>query len=105
MGGASKLFAHFIKETGISDVISFADRRWSSSQSMYSTIGFVQEYITEPAYFYVNNDVRESRMKYQKHMLVSPGYDESKTEHQIMLDRGLYRIYDVGHFKYKFTKV
>ena len=105
IGGASKLFSHFIKETGITDVISFADRRWSSSQSMYSTIGFVQEYITEPAYFYVNSDIRESRMKYQKHILVSQEFDESKTEHQIMLDRGMYRIYDVGHFKYKFTKV
>jgi len=32
--------------------------------------------------------------------LVKEGFDETKSEHQIMLERGLYRIYDSGSKHY-----
>jgi len=33
--------------------------------------------------------------------LVKDGFDSSKTEFQIMEDRGIPRIYDVGNFLFK----
>jgi hypothetical protein len=42
----------------------------------------------------------ENRIAYQKHKLVAAGYDATKTEHEIMLERGIYRIYDCGNYKY-----
>jgi hypothetical protein len=36
--------------------------------------------------------------------LVKLGYDSSKSERQIMLDRGIYRIYDCGNKKYVFKR-
>ena len=55
---------------------------------------------SKPSYFYVNNDKREYRFKYRKNILVKEGFDANKTEHEIMLERKLYRIYDCGNKKY-----
>ena len=33
---------------------------------------------------------------YRKDKLISEGFDPNKTEHEIMLERGIYRIYDCG---------
>ena len=44
----------------------------------------------------VINDKRKNRFLFRKDVLVKEGYDPAKTEHQIMLDRCIYRIYDCG---------
>lgn len=99
VGGASKLFKYFIKTNAINRIVSYADRSWSNG-NMYEKIGFTFNSTTLPNYYYVVGDIRENRIKYQKHKLVKCGYDSNKTEHEIMLDRGLYRIYDSGNLKY-----
>ena len=43
-------------------------------------------------------------MKYQKHKLIEAGFDKNKSEHQIMLEQGIYRIYDCGTIKFKYTR-
>ena len=45
---------------------------------------------------YVNNMRRMNRFGFRKDVLVKEGYDKDKTEHEIMLERGIYRIYDCG---------
>lgn len=102
VGGASKLLNHFMKDhPEIKSVTSYADRRWSKGK-LYESIGFSKVHVTEPAYFYIVNGVRENRVKYQKHKLIAAGADPNKTEHEIMKECGYPRIYDCGTIKYQF---
>jgi hypothetical protein len=69
---------------------------------LYEKLGFKFVSNTEPNYFYVKKLNREHRFKYRKDILVKEGYDSNKTEHQIMLERKIYRIYDCGNKKWVF---
>ena len=97
IGGASKLFKYFIKDKTPLRIISYCDLRWSDG-GLYDKLGFRLEHVSRPNYFYINNDnkVRENRFKYRKDILVKNGFDANKSEHEIMLERGIYRIYDCG---------
>lgn len=104
VGGASKLFKYFIKNSPeINHVISYADRRWSIGK-LYESLGFNKCGITKPSYFYIVSHKCENRMKYQKHKLVAQGFSSDMSEHEIMLSQKIYRIYDCGHLKYEFYK-
>ena len=103
VGGASRLLSHYLREHPIASgekLVTYADRRWSSANNYYPSLGFVLDRVTEPNYFYVNGNVRESRMKYQKHRLVEMGYSEEMSEKQIMESIGMHRIYDCGNYRY-----
>lgn len=105
VGGAGKLFQHFLRENRLEAgvrLVTYADRRWSGDDAFYTKIGFVRVGVTEPNYYYVNGNVRESRMKYQKHKLVEMGYDPSMSERDIMKSIGMHRIYDCGNYKYEY---
>lgn len=99
IGGASKLFKHFIKNYKPNQLISYADRRWSQG-NLYNQLGFNMTHNSTPNYFYVVNNEREHRFKYRKNLLVEGGFDKKKTEREIMYDRGIYRIYDCGNLVY-----
>ena len=99
VGGFSKLLKHFIKTTNPKEIVSYADRRWSVGD-VYSKNGFDLVGVTDVNYWYLVGKVRVSRFKYQKHKLVSQGYDVNKSEREIMLDNGINRIYDSGNKKY-----
>ena len=101
IGGADKLLKHFIKNYSPKEIISYADKRWSKG-NLYEKLGFEFIHDSKPSYFYIINKNREYRFKYRKDILVKEGYDSNKSEHQIMLDRKIYRIYDCGNKKYKF---
>ena len=104
IGGASRLFKHFLKDhPEIREVTSYADRRWSVG-NMYEKIGFVKTEYTDCNYFYVTKSFRQNRMNFQKHKLVAEGFDPNKTEHEIMLERKIFRIYDCGNIVYKFSR-
>lgn len=104
VGGAGKLFYHFLKEhPEIVEITSYADRRWSKG-NLYEKLGFLETEKTKPNYFYIVDGMRQSRLLYQKHRLISEGADPNKTEHQIMLEKGYYRIYDCGNLKYKYIR-
>lgn len=104
VGGASRLLKHFLKEhPEIKSLTSYADRRWSKG-NLYESIGFKKVHVTDPAYFYIVDRIRENRVKYQKHKLVANGFDVDKTEHEIMKERGYFRIYDCGTVKYQMTR-
>ena len=63
--------------------------------------------ITEPNYSYFHKDigVRMNRFNYRKDILIKQGYDENKTEKEIMKDRNYYRIYDCGNLKFEYKKI
>jgi len=99
VGGADKLFKHFIKENKPSSVISYASREWSKG-NLYEKLGFKFESITQPNYYYIVDGLKKNRFKYRKSELIKQGFDKNLSEHDIMLKRGLYRIYDTGQLKY-----
>lgn len=103
IGGASKLLKFFTENIEYNEIISYADRRWSTGE-LYETLSFNKQKETKPNYFYTKGAIRESRFKFRKDVLVSKGYDKNKTEKEIMEELGYSRVYDCGSFKYNKTK-
>jgi hypothetical protein len=104
IGGASKLFNHFIKNNKPKYIISFANRDWSIG-NVYSKIGMVQLKYTSPGYFYCKGKQRYHRYKFQKHKLVAMGYDINKTEYDIMNELGYYRVWNTGNIVYEWQNL
>lgn len=98
VGGASKLFAHFVKAYSPCSIISYADIRWNSG-SLYSNLDFKWSHDSKPNYWYFKGKILESRIKYQKHKLqhILKTYDQTLTEYQNMCNNGYYRIFDCGN--------
>ena len=104
IGGTEKLWAYFIKKYNPISVVSYCDRRWFTGK-VYQKLGFTRKEEAKPTYWYVNDDVREHRSKYQKHKLVKMGYDANLTEQQITRDIiGLDRIWDCGQTAWIWNK-
>jgi very-short-patch-repair endonuclease len=99
VGGASKLFKYFINKYDPKEVISYADRSWSSG-NLYEKLGFDLIHRTEPNYYYIIDGIRKHRYNYRKDKLVREGADPNKSEHEMMLNKKIYRIYDSGNLKY-----
>lgn len=102
IGGASKLFAYYVKEHNTDSIVSYADRSRSNG-NMYEKIGFEFVSYTPPSYSYIENGIRNNRMNYQKHKLIKRGF-VGNTEHEMMTNAGIYRIYDCGNYKFKWTR-
>ena len=102
IGGANKLYNYFLSNTNPLQILSYADRSWTSmtKESLYDKLGFKLVGETIPNYYYVKHNCRENRFNYRKDVLVKEGYDLNKTEREIMFDRGYNRIYDSGSLKY-----
>jgi hypothetical protein len=79
--------------------MSYADRSWSHGD-LYNKLGFEFVGKTQPNYYYVIDGIRHHRFNFRKDKLVKEGYDSNKTEHEIMLDRKIYRIYNSGNLKF-----
>jgi len=106
VGGANKLFSYFINTNKVNKVISYADRSWTmnNGNTLYDKLGFKLDKITQPNYSYVINNRKENRFNFRKNILVKQGFDENKSEHQIMLERNIFRIYDSGQLKFVWDK-
>ena len=99
IGGADKLFKFFIEKHQPKEVISYADRSWSRGD-LYKKLGFTFISKTPPNYYYIIDDMRKYRFNYRKDKLVREGFDPNKTEHETMLERNIFRIYDSGSLKF-----
>jgi len=100
VGGAEKLFKCFIKNYRPKEVISYADRSWSQGE-LYYKLKFTFVSKTKPNYYYVIDYLRHHRFNFRKDKLIRDGFDTNKSEHEIMLERKIYRIYDSGSLKFK----
>lgn len=99
IGGASKLYKHFKIKHIPNKVISFANKRYSNG-NLYKQLKFIYVSDTLPNYWYVINKKRMHRFLYRKDVLIREGYDSNKSEHQIMSERNIPRIYDCGNIKF-----
>jgi hypothetical protein len=98
IGGASKLFKHFIKTVNPENVISYSDKQYGSG-AVYGNLGFEFISTSPPSYYYTNNYKSfENRMKYQKHKLskLLDNFNPGRTEWENMQDHGYDRIWDCG---------
>lgn len=103
IGGASKLFSFFIKNYQYQEIISYADRCWSDG-NLYQKLNFELDKISQPNYYYIIDKIRKHRFNFRKDKLIKEGFNPNKTEHDIMLERKIFRIYDAGHLKYRYKK-
>jgi hypothetical protein len=99
IGGETKLFHYFINNYNPKKVITFVDRSYFNGK-IYEKLGFNFLYKSEPNYYYVINENRENSVEFSKKTLIKEGFDVNKTEHEIMLERNIYRIYNAGNLKY-----
>lgn len=99
VGGASKLFKTFVKQYMPSSVVSYSDLRWNTG-AVYEKIGMKFVHNSAPNYWYHRNDnVLESRIKYQKHKLHTAiaSFDPILSEWQNMQSNGYDRYWDCGN--------
>lgn len=97
-GAAGKLLKTFERQYKPSNIISYADRRWSVGK-LYHSLGFKLHGMSEPSYFYIKHMQRFSRIKFQKHKLkaILENFDEKLTEVENMKNNGYFRIWDCGN--------
>lgn len=107
VGLASKMIKFLIKNYFVKKIISYADRRWTPTvDNVYKKLGFFLDSETKPNYWYsCSGNVRESRFKYRKDVLIKKGYDKNKTEKDIMEELGYLKIWDCGSFKYVYDHI
>jgi hypothetical protein len=100
IGAASKLLKYFEKTYKPKEIRSYSDRRLFNGE-IYNILGFKKTHINPSSYWYVINDERKHKSLFTKQKLEKQGYDiQNKTEHEIMLERKIYRIYDCGTVSY-----
>jgi len=103
VGGASRLFSHFLSEYKPRRVVSYCDRRWSVG-GLYERLGFREYNVSPPSYFYTTGRKRINRFSLRKDVLVEKhGCPKEMTEHEWCLANGFYRIYDCGAFCYEWN--
>jgi hypothetical protein len=97
VGGASKLFNHFIAKYEPDSVISYSDRQYGEGE-VYSKLGFSFIGKSQPGYSYTDGEKIYNRMHFQKHKLpnILKKFDVNKTEQQNMFDNGYKLYFDCG---------
>lgn len=111
VGGASKLFKHFLVNYNPSKVVSFSDRAHTKG-NLYVTLGFEKVSISDPSYVWVNlkDNTYYHRVTCQKHNLVNLFTDvtedtiQQKTEKAIMMEHGYAQVFDSGVIRWEYTK-
>ena len=100
MGGASRLFNHFLDSHPDCMIESFSSNDISVGD-LYRKLGFELVDIQKGSYWYIDREMnRHHRYSYRKDVLVKNGADPSKTEFKITDEMGLMRIYDSGQQKW-----
>jgi len=108
VGGASKLFKHFVENHQPTNVVSYCDLRWGTG-NMYEQLGFTFSHRSTPNYYYFqatsNTEQLFSRVQFQKHKLANKldTFDPNLTEWENMVNNGYDRIWDCGNGVYVWT--
>ena len=109
IGGASKLFKHFISTLDPNYVISFSDRSHTRG-NLYKTLGFKEIRRSDPGYVWVRleDDRAYHRINAQKQnikrFLKDDSIDLSKSESTIMAEHGFVQVFDSGTIVWEYRK-
>jgi hypothetical protein len=104
VGGASKIIKFFIDKYQPIQIETYSDNLISNG-NLYEKLGFQYEHTSNPGYWYLVNGIREHRFNWRKNRLIKMGYDKNKTEEEIMLELGHYRIYNAGNKKWVYKNL
>lgn len=99
VGGASKLFKHFLKTNNPRSVVTYADRRYSEG-AVYNSLGFEFSHDSAPNYFYHKGKYMIPRYSAQKHKLpklLGDSFDITLSEVDNMTKAGYSRVFDCGN--------
>ena len=109
MGGADKLFKHFVSKYSPTRIRSFSDRAHTKG-TLYSKLGFTPIKRSTEGYMWVNlkDDTfyhRTSCQKFKlKQLLKDESIDLSNTEKQIMESHGFVQVFDSGTITWEWRK-
>lgn len=101
VGGASKLFKHFVEVYHPHIVISYSDFARSKG-TLYQTLGFKFDHISDPSYVWVDlaTNMYYHRSDCQKNNLRNFFHDKTiditRTEREIMVEHGFVQVFDCG---------
>ena len=93
VGGASKLFKHFVKEYNPKSIISYSDIA-KTKGGLYEKLGFICALETRPNYVWCKG--RQILLKSQTRKSKLTNYDQSKSESEILHSLKYYKIYNCG---------
>lgn len=99
VGGASRLFRHFLKMYQPHSVISYCDLRWGTGE-MYEKIGMTHLKNTGPGYSYTDFVTRSHRSNFTKQRLMENVNARGDTEEELARSIKWYRIGDCGNSVY-----
>ena len=99
VGGASKLFKHFIADYKPSEVVSYSMNHLFDGK-VYEMLGFVQDGYVRMDYTYVDaksiKRLHKSNFQHKRLAQRFENYDPNLTEEQNCANNNFYRIYDCG---------
>lgn len=99
IGGASRLFAAFIKQETPASIVTYADNRWSTG-NLYRQLGFTKQHNGTPNYWYFKPGTeRIHRFSLRK----NKNDKQELTEYENRLAQGYLRIWDCGSSKWVWT--
>lgn len=107
VGGASKLWSHFIKAHKPKNVLTYADRRYSTG-NLYKKLGFELSGVTSPNYFWHNKSGeiihRYESQKHKLRKLLGKDFKAELSEVANMESTSRYRVYDAGSYRLIWTR-
>lgn len=106
VGGAERLFNHFIRNNEVTSVVSYCDLS-KFTGNVYERLGMNLVRKSPPNYKWAKYGVVYSRYQTQKHRLahiLGDNYDDSMSEADNMYNNGFVRLYDCGNAVYEWRK-
>lgn len=104
VGGASKLLNHFIRNNNFKSIVSYARCDYTSiDDNLYQKIGFKFLKHSGLSYYWCKGNNRFNRYNFRKDKLVKKGFDENKSESEIMYEQKFIKCWDSGNFKFVYT--
>lgn len=99
VGGASKLFKHFIKNYTFNNVYSYSSLEWPGT--LYEKLNMKLDRINKSTYWFFSNDKRISRHNFNKHNLTKLNFKNLK---EAKLKLSMYEIHGAGTYKFVYSK-
>jgi len=103
VGGASKLFKFLLSLSGVEEVVSWSDNRWSWGD-VYVQLGFQLEESLGPDYSYVDFSHNCRRLSKQSQRKSKTNCPANKTEKEFSNSKNLHRLWDCGKLRWMFRK-
>ena len=106
VGGAERLFKHFIKNYDPQSIISYCDTS-KFTGNVYNRLGFVLSTINKPSKIWSKGKTYVTDNLLRQHgydRLFKTNYGKGTSNEQLMIDNGWLSIYDCGQATYLYTK-